>query len=311
MGAPYLCIEQWRGSDPRRLTRQTMKLCLSTSLAPLAVLLLILLSACRKEPMAPPATGTPVDIPADWSACAQIPARMTVLLYTESGDLVRTVTSTHTDLVRVQLPEGKYRPRLISYSPSEWKSLRLTGLDSWDGFRVRPTRDEPSVLAFAEGQPFTVIKGFPLRIRPLAAREVVHNLQVQVYIDGIRHLGSISGSLRPQDTSLPEETIPLPPEAWEIDGKASVNRNILDASAADAASLHLLMRYPDGAVALDTLLDIRGGIQTLPSGHYSLRIGTGEAGRIRIPAPQDGGSGPFAADIREWEPGEETEYLFQ
>ena len=283
MGAPYLCIAQWRGSDPRRLTRQTMKLCLSTSLAPLAVLLLILLSACRKEPMAHPATETPVDIPADWSACAQIPARMTVLLYTESGDLVRTVISTHTDLVRVLLP---------------------------DGFRVRPTRDEPSVLAFAEGQPFTVIKGFPLRIGPLAAREVVHNLQVQVYIDGIRHLGSISGDLIPQDSS-PEESIPLPPEAWEIDGKASVSRNILDASAADAASLHLLMRYPDGAVALDTLLDIRGSIQTLPSGHYSLRIGTGEAGRIRIPAPQDGGSGPFAADIREWEPGEETEYLFQ
>lgn len=274
--------------------------------------------SCEKN-VAGAARGTlaDVEVRVDWSLCRETPDAMTVLIYAEDGRLLKSKTTPETDGVHFRLPPGTYRSGVFSYSISQWKSLSLQGLERLETARAVPSEREPSILACAGGVTFTITEsdifnGHPVIPPVLYPAPRVHSLHIRVVIDGIRHLGGISGSLSPpyvsylfnQTSQRTEGLLPLPGSDWATGKEAAVLTRNIPGLPEGLETLHLKLVRQDGITAADTTLDIRGRVTAAEDG-FCLTVGDrpGETFRLRSPG------GGFEAEIGDWIPGDETEII--
>ena len=283
-----------------------MKTTLVSAFTTLVTLLVIPAFSCEKKPGL--SSQTEVTVPVDWSRCRETPLGMTVLIYADAGMLVQDQVTPDVTKAVFRLPPGTYRAAVFPYSRQEWNSLIFSGLSDFRSATVSPTATNPSPFASASGAPFTVQAGAErMRTPPLIPEDKVRPMLIRVVVEGLRALGSISGSLSPSCaiqpfgtglTLLENEAIPLPDDEWGRDSVAFCRRRWLGPPDS-LHTMHLRMAGKDGSTVIDTVIDIRGRIS--PDGMLTLGDRDGEQFRFQ------GGGGGFEADIEDWVPGEETE----
>lgn len=296
-----------------------MRVHLVSVLSVLVTVLVIPAFSCEKRPFSEPqGPSAQVRIQVDWSLCRETPQGMTVIIYSAKGKAVRSQVTAETGGISLRLPPGTYRSAVFSYSVPEWKSLDISGLDSWEQAVATAGDTEPSILSCGSGSLFTVterdaLEGTVVTPPVLYPAEIVHKIHITVLVEGLRHLKAVSGSLSPQIRQYPlyrpqppemerERPFPLPSEAWFSDTAIHAERHFLGVEPV-FSEIHLTLTERNGKTVADTVIGIRDRLIPTDKGDCLLTLGDRPEERFRLKG------GGFSAEIDGWEQGGETEFI--